>query len=350
MATQSTQATPLSTLPTNAAQAPDHPHPLVAVLKWEVRRALASRAIWLMAALLFGVCLLILGFSSLTQDFSASATFSAAQTPAGVPVQHTVSGSLTRNSLWGLAILLPITLLEFGLFLPFVTADGVSLDLKRRTHELLMTTSLPSWAYVWGRYLVGMLITLGMACVFLLAILTMALALHLTQGDVYPSLDLPGAVAIWAVVVLPPALLLSSLSFALGVLLPRRSNLIKVGMVLAWFVSGTLLPGYLFDQVRHVPAFVRGNPPVWWTAYETWEPTNIPAGALFMRQFVRHLSSIVDNVALSNQAVQQQAHALERQMPDLAPLAGPHLIWVAVGLAAVVAASLSFRRFRDVAA
>ncbi len=266
-------------------------------------------------------------------------------------------GQLSRNTLWGLIAIFPITLVEFGVFLPFVTADGVSLDLNRRTHELLMTTPVPSWAYVWGRYLARMLIALGMAGVYLLAILTMAVELHLVHPTdsaqaagsfVNPALDVPGAIAIWAVIALPPAVLLGSLGFALGILLPRRSNLIKSGLVFAWFAGGLFLPAYLFGQVRDLSAFHQGNPPAWWTAYENWTPINTDAGHLFLEHFLQRLNAIVANGALSDRAIQQQAQALTQQMPDLASFVWPHLVGVAVCLIIVVGASLTFRRFRNV--
>jgi hypothetical protein len=337
---------------------PKGPRPLVDVLCWELRRALASRATWVQAILLFGVCVALLGFSLQSAYYSASATFSAAQTPTGLPVQHMVQGQLSRNTLWGLIVIFPVTLIEFGVFLPFVTADGVSLDLNRRTHELLMTTAVPNWAYVWGRYLARMLIALGMAGVYLLAILAMAVELHLTQPVasseigpyVNPALDVPGAIAIWAVIVLPPIVWLGSLSFALGILLPRRSNLTKASLVFAWFAGGLLLPAYLFAQLRDLSAFSQGNPPAWWTAYQNWSPINTDAGHLFEEQFLRRLNAIVENISLSDQAVQQQTHALTQQMPDLASFVWPHLVGIAVCLVLVWGASRSFRRFRNVIA
>jgi hypothetical protein len=350
MATQPTQVPSHDVLTAPSAPIRARPNPLLAVLGWELRRALGNRATWILAVILFGVGLLLLGFSDQIQLFDASASFSAAQSPTRVAVQHSVSGGLTRNSLWGLAILVPITLIEFGLFLPFVTADGVSLDLKRHTHELLMTTAVPSWAYVLGRYLASIAICLGLACEYVLAIVTTGVLLHLTQGNVYSALPLPGALVIPALIVLLPTLFVGSLSFGLGVLLPRFSNMIKAGFVFAWIVGGTLLPAYLFNKVRYTPAFLHGNPPAWWTAYVTWEPTGIIAGWLFMTQFIRRLYAIVDKAALSDAAVQRQAHTLEGQMPDLAPYVWPHVFWVAVGVAAVVGVALAFRRFRDVLA
>lgn len=350
MTIPSTQATTTDLPATAPVPLSGRPNPLLTVLRWELRRAFASRLTWILAALLFIICFLLLLFSLLDTRIIASTTISAAASPTGSPIQRSVDFVLTRNSLWGLAILFPFTLLEFALFLPFVTADGVSLDLKRRTHELLMTTAVPTRAYVWGRYLASMIIALGMTLVYLSALLVLAVALHLKQSDYFPALDLPGALAIWSVVVLPTTLIVGSLCFALGVLLPRLSNLIKAGAVFIWLVLGLFLPAYTFDQVRDLQAFAHGNPPAWWTAYETWQPATTDAGHLFNEQYLQRLYAILNNPSLSDSAVQQQIHALNQQMPDLASFTGAHLILIAISLAILFGASLAFRRFRNVMA
>ena len=323
------------------------PNPLLTVLRWELRRALASRTTLIISTLLFGFFILLLIFSLQVQDYSVSGI---AQPAHGAPVQRTLSGIVTRNSLFGLAIIFPITLLEFGLFLPFVSADGVSLDLKRRTHEILMTSALPSRAYIWGRYLAALLVAFGMACLLLLALLVVGVGLHLRAPHYYPALDLRGTLVIWAVVVLPPTLLFSSLCFAFALLLPRQSNLIKAGAVFAWFAFGLVLQVFVFDQVRYGPGYRQGNLPAWWAAYETWQPTNTDSGHLFLDQFLHRLDAILTNGALSAQQAQQRATALYGQMPDLGSFAAAHVVWIVVGVAAVAAASLTFRRFRNVLA
>jgi hypothetical protein len=124
--------------------------PLLPVLIWELRRFRASRLFWFQALGCF--CFLLF-----------------------------VAGTSAR----GLLHTLPLVLVVLVLLLPFVTADGVTRDLSRRTHELLMTTALPTWAYVWGRYLAGLLISLGLALLLLASILGMGGLLHLTVAD-YP--------------------------------------------------------------------------------------------------------------------------------------------------------------------
>jgi ABC-type transport system involved in multi-copper enzyme maturation permease subunit len=346
---QSAHVSPARMAPTATTPIATRPNPLLSVLHWEVQRILASRTIWILAAFLFGVCLLLVGFSG-PAEYHASTTASPAQTPGGIPVQHAANGSLAWTSLWGLAIFLPNILLEFGSLVPFVTADGVSLDVKRRTHEILMTTALPSWAFVWGRYLAGMLVAFCMACVLLLAVLVLGPTLHLVRPDLYPAFNPPGAVAIWAAVVLSTTLLLGSLSFALGVVLPRHTSLFKASIVLAWVAGSLVLPAYLYHQVRYGTDFARGNPPAWWIAYSSFDPTGSSAGNLFLRQFFHDLYGILDNGRLSNLAVQYQVRLLEGQMPNLASFVAAHVVLVVAGAAIVGVASLSFRRFRNVLA
>src|SRR5260370_41460217 len=142
---------------------------------------------------------------------------------------------LTYTNNWGLYNTLPETPGIFlGMFLPFLNVDGVARDLKRRTHELLMTTAIPSWAYVWGRFLSGLLLSLGVACLVLLAIFAHAALRHVAQPDIYLPPNLPGFTAQWALIVLPPTMLLSSISFAAGAPLPPPSQFHQPATILCW--------------------------------------------------------------------------------------------------------------------
>src|SRR5258707_6698924 len=123
---------------------------LVTVLRWELRRVGASRFTWGVAIVSFLVFLVLLW------GFQRDTSFSLAS------CQSNVSGRLAGTSLLGLALTLPqVSVLLFGVLPPFVAGDGVALDLNRRTHELMMTTPVPTWAYVWGRYLAGIALSLA---------------------------------------------------------------------------------------------------------------------------------------------------------------------------------------------
>lgn len=150
------------------------PFPLVSVLTWELRRVLASRLFWIQALGLF--CFLLL----LTWFQGTSAVYSI----------RSANGFIAGTSAWGLMLTLPTTLTLLVLLLPFVNADGVTRDLQRHTHELLMTAPLPGWGYVWGRYLIGLLMSLGLAVMLLAAILGMGEVLHLTNPVIEAGLSL----------------------------------------------------------------------------------------------------------------------------------------------------------------
>jgi ABC-type transport system involved in multi-copper enzyme maturation permease subunit len=175
------------------------PHSLLAVVTWEFRRFRASRLFWLQA-LGFFVFVLVSLWLGLQ--------------PSAFTLFGSVSGFVAGTSAWGLLQYLPIgVVLLLGLLLPFVNADGVARDLQRRTHELVMTTVLPSWAYVWGRYLVGLLMSLGLAMLMLAAILGTGTIFHLTITD-YPAPDIGNVLILWVGMVVSATILLSSVSFA----------------------------------------------------------------------------------------------------------------------------------------
>jgi ABC-type transport system involved in multi-copper enzyme maturation permease subunit len=322
MAIQPAHTTSPSAVPSRSAALPARLFPLLAVVRWELRRIVGSRATWVLAPGAFVAFVLLMWLSLRGAELTRSA--------------DAFTGAFERASLIGLAEWLPPTVLCLGVVLPFLTTDGVIRDLSRRTHELLMTSTLPTWAYVWGRYLVGLLFGVGLAGALLLAALVTTLGLHLAHGDTYPALNLLGIVAIWAVFALPPTILLSSLSFTLGTLLPRRSNPIKLGILLAWVLSGLALPQWILQG--HLPHWVV-------SAYPTWDPTGVAAARALHDQFQALLQRLLARSSLSDQAVLQQARALQQHMPNLAPWVGPHLAWAALGVATVMVAALAFRRF-----
>lgn len=295
-------------------------HPIYAVVAWEMRRTFSSRANRLATFLAFLLLLALTWFEGIGYDVGQR----------GGAHAFTLAGT----SAFGLANVLPQNPgLLFGMLLPFLTADGVAYDLKRRTHELLMTTAIPTWAYVWGRYLAVMALSLGLAVLLLLDIVIVTLVLHGGQPDVYPALNLPAVLTIWALVILPTSVLVGSVSFALGTLAPRRATLIKLAVLLAWFFCGWILSHELV-QVGY---------PSW---YALWDPTsNAPTYSL-TSQFFATLSA--QTAGLSQAAFSHTAYALEQRLPDLSAWVIPHLVWVGVGLVAVVGAARLFRRFSNV--
>jgi ABC-type transport system involved in multi-copper enzyme maturation permease subunit len=343
MTMQSARTAPSDILASKSAATLARPNPLPSVLSWELRRMLASRGTWILASIVFGVCAVLLLLSRQTENFGHFDYSSAGR------LIHGVTSTIPWTTPFGMAILLPFPALLFGLFLPFVVADGVAHDLRRRTHELLMTTAVPTWAYVWGRYLAGAIVSFGLALNFLVAVLVVATVQDLVHPADYPLLQLPATVAIWALIVLPATVLVSGLSFMLGTLLPRRTNLVKAAVVLCWFVSGEYLPAAMFQRASQTPGFAEMHIPTWYTAYLTWDPTFVASGeGLVLGQFHRLIDPILRNPGLTDQVVLQQVHLMEQQMPDLGTFVWTHLAWLAAGLALVAATAISFRRFRNV--
>lgn len=296
----------------------ERPRPLLSVMAWEFRRFSASRLFWLQA----------LGFFC----FSLLLTW-AQGTAIGYSTQQ-FSSIIAGTSAWGLLLTLPTTLLFLVLLLPFVTADGVTRDLHRRTHELLMTTSLPTRAYVWGRYLICLLMSLGLALLMLAAILGMGLVLHLTVTH-YPLPQIGAALLLWVGMVLPATILVSSLGFALGTLFPRLTNLVKIVILVGWVVGAEVLP-----IVKYFPSGPTGLP-VW---YSNWDPTSALTALVMLSQY-----SPRDTAGRPSSAAQFQQILLtvENKMPNLAGWFAPHLLLAGVSLALVLVAALGFQRSRD---
>ena len=292
--------------------------PLLKVLIWELRRFLVSRLFWFQA--LGVLCFLLF----LTWALHASDGFAT--------VSHKVqlSAFIAGTSAGGLLHTLPTILLVLVLILPFVTADGVTRDLSRRTHELLMTTALPTWAYVWGRYLAGLVMSLGLALLLLASILGMGGLLHLTVAD-YPLPQTGAVLFLWVGMVIPATILVSSLGFALSTLFPRLATLVKVVILVAWIVGAEVIPRGL----------VTTNPPTW---YVNWDPTSAGTALGLLPSYFVHLSSSITSEA----QLQQLVLSMENKLPDLAGWFVPHLGLSGFSLLLVLVAAFAFKRTRDV--
>lgn len=317
-----------SILSRQQTRAGQHPHPLLAVVTWEIRRFFSSRTTWWVLPLTFGLLLFItwlLWLSKVagTTGFGNGATFT------------TFSVALT--SAQGMILILPTLSTLLALILPFVNTDGIARDLKQRTHELLMSTPLPTWAYAWGRYAACVLLSLGLAVLVLVSLLLMGLILHQTQTN-YPLPQFDAVAIIWAVALVPTTILVSSVSFGLGTIVQRYSNLVKMGILLGWFVCAFVLPV--------IPTAGAGHVPTW---YLSWEPTNNGMAALLQAPYTQGTAQILNDAARGggDHATLVALTNLEQQMPNLGGWILPHLVWALLGLAVVVAAALTFRRFRN---
>jgi ABC-type transport system involved in multi-copper enzyme maturation permease subunit len=215
------------------------------------------------------------------------------------------------------------------LLLPFVTADGVTRDLHRRTYELLLTTALPTRAYVWGRYLVCLAMSLGLAVMLLCATLLMGWLLHLTV-PLYPAPQTEAVFSLWIGLVVPATILVSSLSFALGTLFPRQSTLIKTAVLVVWTVGAEILP------------FSLGS-----TLISTWDSNWDPTGAVTALKILSQspMNRQLD-AATSTAQFQQLLLTFENTMPSIGAWFIPHLVLAAISLGLVALAASTFQRSR----
>jgi ABC-type transport system involved in multi-copper enzyme maturation permease subunit len=293
--------------------------PLARVMAWELRRFRASRLFWFQALGLWGFLLLIIW------------ALHASDQAATVAGSEQLSAYVAGTSAGGLLRTLPTYLIILALLLPFVTADGVTRDQQRRTHELLMTTAMPTWAYVWGRYLAGLVMSLGLALLLLVSILGMGWLLHLTVTD-YPAPETGTVLLLWTGMVLPATILVSSFGFALSTLLPRLSTLVKVVILVAWIVGALVIPLGLGNTT---------TPPTW---YVNWDPTSGITARGLLPAYAIHLGPTITSEA----QLQQLILTAENKMPDLAGWFAPHLLLAGFSLVLVLVAARAFKRSRDV--
>ncbi len=311
----------LTSSQTSAQQASKRPNLLLAVLTWELRRFLASRLFWIQALCFFALLLFMIWATQSPATRQVGSESGSTYLPAG-------------TSTWVLLLMLQAGLLLLpGLLLPFINADGVTRDLQRRTHELLMTTSVLSRAYIWGRYLTGLLVSLGLAVLILAGILIMDLLRHLTvPTDPLPHIG--NVLILWVGIIVPATILLSSLSFALGTLLPRQSMLIKIVILLAWIIGVVILAS----------AIDRSNAPS--AGYSAWDPTSAATVSGLLFPYDSNLTSQLQTATSQAQA-QHILLTVENTLYSVGPWLVPHLIEAGLSLLLVVLAAFTFQRFRN---
>jgi ABC-type transport system involved in multi-copper enzyme maturation permease subunit len=291
------------------------PNPLLQVAVWELKRLSVNIWSWVAAAISL---LLFLGIIW----FKHAWTIPGPDRSIRVVMGTSAVGLLLQfiNAL----------LLVFALFIPFVVADGVTRDYKQRMHEVLMATPVPSWAYVWGRFLATLCVSLLLAVFVLIAENVMGSIL----AQMHPEMPVPVfayTLIIWAVVILPAALFLTGVGFTLGTLLPRRSTSVMLGMLIAWVLLYTLGNNLfnLFDRL-----------------YVYLDPTSMGILGTLYPPFIQSVQTALANVPADQQA--STLLQLQSVFPDLSAWALPHLGLAAFGVFLAGLAAVRFQRFQDV--
>jgi hypothetical protein len=300
-------------------------------MAWEVRRLVASPVTWLVVVAVFGTFILIM----LSRVFRSTWGFgdSIVNLQADIPY-----GSSMR-----LYYDLPIDLIyPLVLVIVFVVADGVARDWHRRTHELVMATAVPTWAYVSGRYIVVTALSLCFAVEMLLAMVLVITVEHATIGGaLYPPARLGSVLAVWAALVLPVTTFAGGLSFVLGTLLFRMTTMVKLAIALAWFI-----------WLSTLPAITQGHPdiPEWLLR---WDPTYVGLARTGLYDiYDSAFQSSVTPLEHSGHPVSQSQllhiyRYLIYDLPQSASWLPPHLIWALAALGAVVLSAGLFQRYRN---
>jgi hypothetical protein len=179
----------------------------------------------------------------------------------------------------------------------------------------------------------GLLVSLGLAMLMLVAILGMGLLLHVTVAD-YPAPQIDNVLMLWGGMVVPATILVSSVSFALGTLLPRLSMLVKIGILVVWFIGAIMLPAGVGDQTA---------PPTW---YSAWDPTSAATAKGILLQNTTDFQNLNANPTSATQ-LQQVVLTIENRLSDIGSWLAPHVVLAGISLLLVVLAALSFQRFRN---
>ena len=161
--------------------------------------------------------------------------------------------------------------------------------------------ALPSWAYVWGRYLSGLLVSLGLALLLLAAILGIGWVQHLTIAD-YPAPELGTVLILWGGLVVPATVLVGSLSFALGTAIPAPVH-----------AGQDRDPGRMVYWGRGPLPPLKAAPPAWYVA---WDPTGRAAAQGASSTYQATFDTL--SQATTNAAqLQHLINAVENKAPDV---------------------------------
>jgi len=279
---------------------------------WELRRVLAARSTPLLA-------------SGILALFAALVAFKHQWLLPLNDRGHVLMWLYGSTSLGEVYQVVAVVITFFGLLVPFLAADGVAREHRQRTHELVMTTAAPGWALVAGRFLAVLAQTLVAALLVLAGTLAAQLLVHALQPE-FPAPDVRSLLSLWAVLVLPAGVLLAGASFLAGTLVPRRSTVVKIGVVLVWIAIAAVV-----DLAQGLS----------WYPY--WSPAGNALLGVASTAFVQAYVAIAGTTAAGDPATTLGA---QQTAVDLRPWVLPHLGLVALGLMGAAAAAAGFRRSR----
>jgi ABC-type transport system involved in multi-copper enzyme maturation permease subunit len=315
-------------LPGLTATPHKNPNPLLAVTTWELRRMAARRSTWVFLGAVLAFSTALTWNSRLMDNLRFDQIF---------PIYaHPTSGL-------GAIMFEGTTLVSIlGLLVPFIAADQVARDYKRRTYELLMTTPLPGWAYICGRYLAGLLLGVAAALLMLAGTILMGLLLPLDLPlnqpndlaiyavQAYPQPNLGALALVWLFMVIPTLLLLYNLSFGLATLWPRRTGLVKALCVFGWMLSAFYW------------LFLGDN-----SDFAAWHPNYLQMAwklqLLYQSDYDRIFAATPGN---SPELRLQIARQVEEKLYDIWTWQLPHLIYILLGLALVAFLAVRYQRNR----
>lgn len=339
-----------------AAQHTPQPNPLWDVFRWELFRMAHNRWGWLVpiVVLLGGISM---HFLVPTIDLT------------GYPI------FIYKSSAQDLSAAFPVYVIFFILVVPFLIGDMVARDPKRRMHEVLMATAVPTWAYIWGRYLAGAMVSMSLSGIFVAGALFYGWIkavsdTHSQASFVAQYLASSGmtALLLWVCILLPRVFLFSGLIFALTTLLPRAVDVIKPIAAVAWI--GSLMYGafILLPRVQqHIAtthATARTLP-----ALLFWDPTPMMYSVIIREYYTAITAQVLQTYNLSIRpasnieeyqqlfrAVQniprdqyfQITTTLSNYVPDVTAWVPSALVFSILGMIAVALSAVMFRRFRDV--
>lgn len=297
----------------------ERPNPLLVVMSWELRRVGSS---WRSGAMAVATLLFFM-WMVWFKHFWVLAL-----------VKDSRGGQVTIFGTTALGLLFEFInalLLFYWMFLPFVVTGAISRDHKRRVHELLMATPVPTWAFVWGRFLAALVVSLGLSALLLVAMAVVGQIVHLTS-PIFPAADPLDLAQDWGLLVLPASVLACAVGVVLGALWPRRAVTIETGALVVWLMLFVLAD---FFQTLFGPTFGYFN------------PTGVPILVELIPRFIQEMQARVPPGANAAQ-INEIALRLEQVKPDLTPWVIPHLILVAISLGIVAMGALVFQRFRNV--